>query len=471
MNNNSKSGVKNAKFARWRLDLAEFNFDVKYRPGALNAAADALSRPSCGALADEFHWLKQVHESLAHPGHRRFLDYVKKLPNCPTDSSQICRRIIEDCTTCATTKPRWIRPPDLHVIKASRPWQRISVDFMVEKPRTEQGYSCILTVIDEYSRFPFAFATRNRESKTVIDCLSSLFSLFGAPAELHSDRGKEFLSQEFQRFLFDHGVRFAPTSPYSPQANGQVERLNGTIWKAVRALQIDNPSRSWDSLLPEALAAIRSLLCTATGKTPHDRFLAFSRQASFSSRPVSFAPGDQAFLRRLVRNKNEPLGDPVKIVVAYPGHALVMRPGSTVPDSVNIRHLAPLPPTKAESSSEDSTYIDCPCPGQDGETFDSSSTSENRIDCPCPGQRIPTPIATYEGESTHTRSKRTTEATPGQKITTPKHVYEGNSTHPHSQGSTEATAQSEMTEPTLICNPPVTTRSGRVVKPPQRFQF
>ena len=68
---------------------------------------------------------------------------------------------------------------------------------MVGKPISTGGY--ILTIVDEFSCFLFAFPTRDRSSSTVIQCLTSLFQIFG-PQSLHSDRGSEVFSLEMSQF-------------------------------------------------------------------------------------------------------------------------------------------------------------------------------------------------------------------------------------------------------------------------------
>ena len=44
LNNFKKSKIKNVKIQNWRLELSEYRFDVEYRLGKLNSAADALTR-------------------------------------------------------------------------------------------------------------------------------------------------------------------------------------------------------------------------------------------------------------------------------------------------------------------------------------------------------------------------------------------------------------------------------------------
>ncbi|KAL3216805.1 hypothetical protein MRX96_032784 [Rhipicephalus microplus] len=46
-----QKGASNCRFARWTLDLAEYTFDVKHKPGRQNSAAYALSRQSESAEA------------------------------------------------------------------------------------------------------------------------------------------------------------------------------------------------------------------------------------------------------------------------------------------------------------------------------------------------------------------------------------------------------------------------------------
>ena len=183
---------------------------------------------------------------------------------------------------CAEIKPNFYKPPAAQLIKATQPFERLSLGFKGPLPSAAKNHY-LFAVVDEYSRFPFAFPCSSTDAKTVISCLNQLFTLFGMPAYVHSDRGSAFMSQELVSFLRHHSIGSSNTSVYNPQGNGHCERYNGIIWSAVKlALKSRKMSNSQCELvLPDALHSIRSLLCTATNETPHERLFVYKRRSSF----------------------------------------------------------------------------------------------------------------------------------------------------------------------------------------------
>ena len=67
----------------------------------------------------------------------------------------------------------------------------------------------------------------------------------------------------------------------NPRGNEQVERYNGIIWKTiVLALCVKRLLLThWEYVLPKVLDFIRSLLCTATNCTPHERMFCHDRKS------------------------------------------------------------------------------------------------------------------------------------------------------------------------------------------------
>ena len=142
------------------------------------------------------------------------------------------KQMSASCPVCAELKPRFYGAAPGKLIKATSPFERLNIDFKGPLP-TETNNRYILTVVDEYSRFPFAFPCSDMTSSTVVKCLSELFAMFGKPSYIHSDRGPCFMSDELKQFIHEHGIATSRTTSYNPQGNGQVEWYNGVIWKAV----------------------------------------------------------------------------------------------------------------------------------------------------------------------------------------------------------------------------------------------
>ena len=70
---------------------------------------------------------QDLHSALGHPGFARLYHFVRlrNLPFSSEETKEICR----NCKTCAEVKPHFYKPPSQALIKAIRPWDRVSVDF------------------------------------------------------------------------------------------------------------------------------------------------------------------------------------------------------------------------------------------------------------------------------------------------------------------------------------------------------
>jgi len=53
---------------------------------------------------------------------------------------------------------------------------------------------------------------------------------------LRTDNSGEFCSKEFEKFYKICGITFQKTTPYTPQQNGVVERMNKTLMERARSM-------------------------------------------------------------------------------------------------------------------------------------------------------------------------------------------------------------------------------------------
>ena len=104
-----------------------------------------------------------------------------------------------------------------------------SYDFL--EARTENGGRLrILAVIDEYTRECLAIeVARSLPSQRVIEVLSWLFRVHGAPEHLRSDNGPEFVAHGIQKWLSEQGCQTLYITPGSPWENPFVESFIGKL--------------------------------------------------------------------------------------------------------------------------------------------------------------------------------------------------------------------------------------------------
>ena len=161
------------------------------------------------------------------------------------------------------------------------------------------------------------------------------------------------MSEELKNFLQSKGIATSRTSPYNPRGNGQVEKLNHTLW---RGIQLSLKSKGlainqWELVLLDVLHSIRSLLCTQTNCTPHERMFVHTRRSTTgNSLPTWLLSPGPVFMKRNVRNsKFEPLVDEVELLCANPQYATVrLRDGRET--TVSLRQLAPMGETDVPDS-------------------------------------------------------------------------------------------------------------------------
>lgn len=119
----------------------------------------------------------------------------------------------------ATSRPRPLAPA-----AANSVW---SYDFVFDACANGQPLKC-LTVVDEYTREALAIDIAGSiRSSRVIEVLSKLISVRGAPRYLRSDNGPEFVSRALLEWVAEQGMECALIDPGKPWQNGTTESFNG----------------------------------------------------------------------------------------------------------------------------------------------------------------------------------------------------------------------------------------------------
>jgi transposase InsO family protein len=131
--------------------------------------------------------------------------------------------------------------------------------------------------VDSFSKWPECFPLKTQEASEVADVLfREIFSRYGAPKTLISDRGRNFMSKLVNALCEIFQVKQHYTSAYHPQTNAACERTNSTIEQAIRAY-VDDEQNTWPSLLPGIMMAFRMSPSTQSSQlSPF--FMVFGRE-------------------------------------------------------------------------------------------------------------------------------------------------------------------------------------------------
>ena len=150
----------------------------------------------------------------------------------------------------------------------------IAIDFL-KVDRAAGGYEYVLVVIDQFTRYAQTCGTTNKSAKTVAQKIFTDFvSKFGIPHSILHDQGKEFENRLFDELQKIFGIKKCRTTPYHPQCNGMVERLNSTLIQMLRPLS-EKVKAKWTDSLNKLIYAYNCTRHSVTSFSPY--YLLFGR--------------------------------------------------------------------------------------------------------------------------------------------------------------------------------------------------
>lgn len=220
--------------------------------------------------------LKSCHDSLTS-GHFKIgatLGRVKAQFWWPQMDRDI-RHYVETCDVCQRRDPP-IRSQPLNPIPVTAPFDRWGIDI-VHLPRTDNSNRYAVVAIDYFTKWPEARALPNIRAETVAQFIfEDIICRHGCPHIIQSDNGSSFKNALVTPLLKRYNIKHVFCSPYHPQANGLVERLNQTIARALAKLAQENV-RTWDKYLAGVLCAYRTTKQSSTKFEPF--YLTYGRPA------------------------------------------------------------------------------------------------------------------------------------------------------------------------------------------------
>ena len=202
---------------------------------------------------------RQVFEAihnLAHPGRKSTVRLVSQKFVWHGLKKQV-NQWAKECLACQTSKIQsHVHTPVINIPVPSKRFSHIHIDIVGPLPPSE-WFSHILTIIDRTTRWPEVIPLSNTSTT---ECARALIrhwiSRFGTPLDMSSDRGSQFTSTLWNEIAHQLQVNLHHTTAYHPQSNGLVERFHRTLKAALKA-RLQGPS--WTDELPWVLLGLRTV--------------------------------------------------------------------------------------------------------------------------------------------------------------------------------------------------------------------
>jgi len=319
---------------KWVSKLLGYDYEIVYKAGKENSAADALSRmtgsPCLSHLSvPQIHvWDQLKVEAVSHPYMKKIGKLATENPDSPytwrngllhyknrvviapnsdiiqqllrefhdsplgghsgvlrtykrlaqqfywPSMARIVKEYVASCDVCQRVKSDTLSPVGLlqPLPVPCQVWDDITMDFIEGLPQSS-GKNTIFVVVDRLSKSAHFLALAHPYTAKMVaeKFVEGVVKLHGMPRSIISDKDPIFISHFWREFFKLSGTKLKMSSAYHPQTDGQSEVVNRCVEQYLRCFVHQQPTK-WNSLLPWAEFWYNTTYHASTGMTPFQAF-------------------------------------------------------------------------------------------------------------------------------------------------------------------------------------------------------
>ncbi|OWZ03572.1 LOW QUALITY PROTEIN: reverse transcriptase [Phytophthora megakarya] len=179
-------------------------------------------------------------------------------------------RHARSCPDCSSSKSQpTIRGYSPRNILAERPFQVVSMDYVIPLPKSQRGNTALLLFQCAFTGYVIGKAMADTTALRVAQAFEKcVYRRFGAPSLIRHDRDPRSMSEVFQSFTEMMQSRSRATLSYRSQANGQQERSVKPVMQSVRVYAEDSLQQDWDEIAEKLIFATNNPMDTTRKYDP-----------------------------------------------------------------------------------------------------------------------------------------------------------------------------------------------------------
>ena len=304
-------------------------------------------------------------------------DSIRSCFYCPRLSTYCSEYKCDDCQKNKQLGAGYGHLPARHA--QLLPWNEVAIDLIgpwrIDINGQEIEFNA-LTCIDPVTNLVEIIRIENKTAVHVAQQFENCWlSRYPRPNRCIHDNGGEFIGEEFQRKLQQHGITDAPTTSHNPQSNAICERMHQTVADVLRTtLNAQQPANHLqanaiiDNALAMAVYATRCAVSRSLGVSPgalvyqRDMLLDIPimvdllqlhnkrqvlidenlRRQNRKRREWNYAVGQEVLIKSVDPTKLEPRAHgPYTIVQVYTNGTVDVRRNPHIVERLNIRRIIP----------------------------------------------------------------------------------------------------------------------------------
>jgi hypothetical protein len=240
------------------------------------------------SVRDFLVWELHAGGLAGHFGRDKTIEEVERQFYWPGLKRDVAK-IIGHCRQCQLAKHRkqnvGLYTP---LLVPDRPWQDVSMDFVLGLPRTLKKHDSIFVVVDRFSKMDhFIPCSKTSDASKIAQLyFDEIVKLYGLPKTIVSDRDVKFMSYFWKTLWHLVGTKLKFSAAYHPQTDGQTEVVNRSLGNLLRCLMGDH-ARTWDSILPIAQFAYNNSINRTIGMSPFEVVHGYKARKPLDLLPMS----------------------------------------------------------------------------------------------------------------------------------------------------------------------------------------